>query len=219
MHSMTNEASPTIRILGQGGCGKSPVFKRIGHKAYRRGYWFLHQSCPCAVPIGLRNRLVESLFPTLKRGANQLCASGAFMPTFLMQSQYSFTLFCCIYGTTESLSANCSAGFQTGCTGGFQAARDGGCRPGGLADSRSGGRPYKFRNLRISSKSQSGSKPCKLNCGRVFLSTDLVRYAAAAVSDVGSKRASNEDAFGLSAEYGVYVVCDGMGGAAAGEIA
>jgi hypothetical protein len=149
---MTNEASPTIRILGQGGCGKSPVFKRIGHKAYRRGYWFLHQSCPCAVPIGLRNRLVESLFPTLKRGANQLCASGAFMPTFLMQSQYSFTLFCCIYGTTESLSAHCSAGFQTGCTGGFQAARDGGCRSGDLHDSRSGERRYKFRSLRISSE-------------------------------------------------------------------
>src|ERR1035441_5770012 len=127
MHPMTNEASPNLRVRGQGGCGKSPVFKRIGHKAYRRGYWFLHKSCPCAVPMGLRNRLVESLFPTLKRGANQLCASGAFMPTFLMQSQYSFTLFCCIYGTTESLSAHCSAGFQTGCTGGFQAARDGGC--------------------------------------------------------------------------------------------
>jgi protein phosphatase len=36
---------------------------------------------------------------------------------------------------------------------------------------------------------------------------------------VGSKRPSNEDAFGFSAEDGVYVVCDGMGGAAAGEIA
>ncbi len=30
---------------------------------------------------------------------------------------------------------------------------------------------------------------------------------------------ANEDAFGYSVEAGVYVVCDGMGGAAAGEIA
>jgi protein phosphatase len=51
------------------------------------------------------------------------------------------------------------------------------------------------------------------------LSTAFVRYAAAAVSDVGCKRLSNEDAFGFSADGGVYVVCDGMGGAAAGEIA
>jgi protein phosphatase len=46
-----------------------------------------------------------------------------------------------------------------------------------------------------------------------------VHYTAAAVSDRGRKRASNEDAFGFSVEHGAYVVCDGMGGAAAGEIA
>lgn len=46
-----------------------------------------------------------------------------------------------------------------------------------------------------------------------------VSYLAAAMSNLGRKRTSNEDAFGYSVEHGVYVVCDGMGGAAAGEIA
>jgi protein phosphatase len=47
----------------------------------------------------------------------------------------------------------------------------------------------------------------------------LLQYAAAAATDRGRKRPSNEDAFGFSVEHGVYLVCDGMGGAAAGEIA
>jgi protein phosphatase len=51
------------------------------------------------------------------------------------------------------------------------------------------------------------------------LSTALLHYTAAAASDRGRKRPSNEDAFGFSVESGVYLVCDGMGGAAAGEIA
>ena len=51
------------------------------------------------------------------------------------------------------------------------------------------------------------------------MATAVVHYTAAALSDRGRKRPSNEDAFGISIEHGVFVVCDGMGGAAAGEIA
>lgn len=51
------------------------------------------------------------------------------------------------------------------------------------------------------------------------MATAVIHYAAAAATDRGRKRPSNEDAFGYSVEHGVYVVCDGMGGAAAGEVA
>jgi protein phosphatase len=51
------------------------------------------------------------------------------------------------------------------------------------------------------------------------LSKTDIRYTFAVLTDCGIKRDSNEDMSGVSAEHGVYVVCDGMGGAAAGEIA
>jgi serine/threonine protein phosphatase PrpC len=41
----------------------------------------------------------------------------------------------------------------------------------------------------------------------------------AGITDVGRKRSENEDAFIVDPELGLYVVCDGMGGHASGEVA
>ena len=46
-----------------------------------------------------------------------------------------------------------------------------------------------------------------------------LRMEVAALSDVGYRRLNNEDSFGYDAKTNIFVVCDGMGGLAAGEIA
>lgn len=46
-----------------------------------------------------------------------------------------------------------------------------------------------------------------------------LRLQVAAHSDIGCVRTNNEDYFGYDAIQGIYIVCDGMGGMASGEIA
>ena len=46
-----------------------------------------------------------------------------------------------------------------------------------------------------------------------------MRKVSFALTDLGRRRVSNEDAFGFDDELGLYIVADGMGGHAAGEVA
>jgi len=61
--------------------------------------------------------------------------------------------------------------------------------------------------------------PGALRAGKQAAATELREWSFAMLSDRGRLRHGNEDACGARRELGAVVVCDGMGGAAGGEVA
>lgn len=62
------------------------------------------------------------------------------------------------------------------------------------------------------------TQPCLHEVRVVDIDAGLA-IEVAAISDVGCRRPNNEDSFGYDLQSQIFVVCDGMGGTAAGEVA
>jgi len=63
---------------------------------------------------------------------------------------------------------------------------------------------------------QQASSPAASAAGVV---SPPIRIAVSALSDIGCVRTNNEDFFGYDESLGIFIVCDGMGGMASGEVA
>jgi protein phosphatase len=66
---------------------------------------------------------------------------------------------------------------------------------------------------------ESINEPSNLDTSAASDGSTSIRIAVSALSDVGCVRTNNEDAFGYDEALGIFVVCDGMGGMASGEVA
>ena len=63
------------------------------------------------------------------------------------------------------------------------------------------------------------SSPADAAAPAPALASPPLRIAVSALTDIGCVRTNNEDFFGYDESLGIYIVCDGMGGMASGEIA
>src|SRR6516165_10470859 len=67
--------------------------------------------------------------------------------------------------------------------------------------------------------SRAHARPSERVAGSGDVAPPPLRRTGFGLTDLGRKRVSNEDAYFLDDELGLYAVADGMGGHAAGEVA